>query len=150
MSFTPGLTAGEKAMILLTGVQASNNASPAAVEPAGTPWVTLPVATTSGVAFSNAILMRGTVSSTVQCMGRVGDVTNTTDYWEQCCLRIVRTGTADQIGGEISDDELCFHRNSSGAAAGIKISVIEQFTSTNYPGMSFEGTLTRYVVWRMS
>ena len=83
-------------------------------------------------------------------MGRVGDVTNTTDYWEQCCLRIVRTGTSDTIGAEISDDELCFHRNSAGAAAGIKVAAIEQFTSVNYPGMSFEGTLTRYVVWRMS
>ena len=150
MSYTPGLSAGQNSTVMLTGVQATNNASPSAMEPAATSWVTLPVATTSGVAFSHSILMRGTVSSSVQCMGRVGDLTNTSNYWEDCCLRIVRTNTPDTIGGEISDDELCFHRSAAGAAAGIKIGMIEQFTSTNYPGVSFESTQTRYLVWRMS
>ena len=151
MSYTPGLTGGEPSMCLLTGAQAVNNASPTAVEPAGTTFISLPPTTTDGMTFNTRGLIRGIFESTKQCMARVGDadVAKQSLYYEQANVRVIRSGTTDLIGGEISDDEFCAVRDASDV---LKLVLLAQYstppTSSDY-SLSFGSTYPRFCSWRM-
>lgn len=152
MSYTPGLTGGQNSMALMTGAQAVNNASPSAVEPAGTAFVSLPASSTDGMVFNARALIRGIFESTKQCMSRVGDadVAKQSLYYEQANVRVIRSGTTDLIGGEISDDEFCAVRDGGDT---LKLILLAQYstppTSSDY-SLSFGSTYPRFVLWRMA
>jgi len=146
MSYSPGLFSGAgEAMALLTGVQSTLNGSPSAVD-VDVPWLTLPPTISDGVSFSVPVLLRGVISATAQCRGRVGDDNDAANYKEQSGVCIYRYGTVDDLYEEVSDDEVGFWRSS---AATIKVRVFDQWTSASYPGLSFDGTYTRYFAFRM-
>ena len=150
MSYTPGLTGGEPSMCLLTGAQATNNASPTAVEPAGTTFISLPPTTADGITFNARGLIRGIFESTHNCMGRVGDadIGKQSLYYEQANVRVIRSGTTDLIGGEISDDEFCAVRDASDV---LKLILLSQYSSgsPSFYGLSFGSTYPRFCNWRM-
>ena len=148
MSYSPNLFGAgyrPEAMALLTGVQSTSNASPTTKD-IDVPWVTLPPTTSDGVSFTSTVLMRGVVSATAQCRGRVGDDNDATNYKEQAGVCIYKFNTFDDLYEEVSDDEVGFWRD---APSTIKVRVFDQWTSSSYLGMSFDGTYTRYFAFRM-
>jgi len=146
MSYNPTL-ASENAFAFFTGAKSAgnNNATPDTVEPANTGWVTLPGAATDGLALSGSVLFRGIVSSTLLCQCRVGDSNASSNFWEQANLKIVRSGTGDGTGAEVSDDEIILQRED----ATVKIQMLERYTSLHYIGPSFDATYPRFIAWRM-
>lgn len=146
MSYNPTL-ASENAFAFLTGAKsaANNNATPDAVEPANTSWLTLPGAATDGLALAGSVLLRGIVSSTQLCQCRVGDSNASSNFWEQANLKVVRSGFGDGIGAEVNDDEVILQRED----ATIKIQKLENYSSQIYTGPSFDATYPRFIAWRM-
>jgi len=146
MSYNPTLVS-ENAFAFLTGAKsaANNNATPDTMEPANTGWLTLPAAATDGLALAGSVLLRGIVSSTLACQARIGDSNQGTNFWEQANLKIVRVGTADGTGAEVSDDEIILQRDN----ATVIIQMIEKYNSINYLGPNFDATYPRFIAWRM-
>ena len=146
MSYNPTL-ASENAFAFLTGAKSAgnNNATPDTMEPANTGWLTLPGSATGGLALAGSVLLRGIVSSTLLCQCRVGDSNSSSSFWEQANLKVVRSGTTDGTGAEVSDDEIILQRED----ATIKIQMLERYTSLNYQGPSFDATYPRFLAWRM-
>lgn len=145
MSYNPSLPSSASAMSLLQGVQSTTNASPS-TKSLSAPWVTLPPTTNDGVSFSAPVLVRGFVSLTQQARGRIGDNNDSANYKEQAGVCVYPYGTASDLYEEVSDDELIFYRSS---AATIKIVAMDEWTSAQFPGISFGGGYTRFTAMRL-
>ena len=146
MSYSPDLSTSIVGMSLLTGAKSTANASPTAAS--ATPnWIDLPATAADGVSFSCPVLFRGVAAALGQTRARLGDSNDANNYKEQSALCVYRSGTTDDLLEEVSDDEMIFYR---GVSSEILPSIRLQYTSgTNYPGLSFDSSETRYIAFRL-